>query len=175
MLGKKFMMLSFTVALTFGINGLAFGGTTTDEGPGCGLGKVAWAGSGADEKAIGPQLLMSTTNNTILPWQAFGITTGTLGCNNNGKLWAERKVSMFAHVNFENLSREMAQGHGEHLSSMATLMGIPDEHHAQFFSMTQQKYATLIEQGETSPKAMVKALNDSIETSPVLAQLSISR
>ncbi len=67
------------------------------------------------QQSIGPQLLMSTTNNTILPWQAFGITSGNFGCTNNGKLWAERKTSMFANINFDNLSQEMAQGQGEHL------------------------------------------------------------
>ncbi len=160
-----------TLALTMGLGSLTFA-ATSDEGPGCGLGKVAWTGSGVDPKAIGPQLLMSTTNNTVLPWQAFGITSRSFGCTNNGNFWAQHKVNMFANVNFDLLSQEMAQGHGEHLASLATLMGIPDSQHDAFFSMTQQQYSTLVESGNTSPVAIIKALHASISTHPVLAQVS---
>lgn len=140
--------------------GVGLAGGTSDAGPGCGLGKVAWQDSKVDTNTVGAQLLISTTNNTILPWQAFGITTGIFGCKNNGKVWAEEKANMFAAINFENLAQEMAQGGGEHLASMATLMGIPAERHVEFFAMTQEKYTTLVKAGEASPVAMVKALNE---------------
>jgi hypothetical protein len=80
---------------------------------------------------------------------------------------------MFAQLNVENLSQEMAQGGGEHLGSMATLMGIPAEHQAEFFALTQERYTSLVNAGEASPVAMVKALNDAIATHPVLAKVSI--
>jgi len=156
------------LALCFG--GTAFSGTTSDKGPGCGLGKVAWEGSNVNSQSIGPQLLMSTTNNTMLPWQAFGITSGNFGCTNNGKLWTEHKTTMFANFNFDNLAQEMAQGRGEHLASLATLMGIPEEQHEHFFAMAQQNYANLIQTGEGTPVAVIKALHDSIEIHPILAQ-----
>ncbi len=79
---------------------------------------------------------------------------------------------MFAQLNFENLSQEMAQGQGEHLASLATLMGVPTEHQAEFFAMTQEKYTTLVKAGEASPVAMIKALNDAVATHPVLAEVS---
>jgi hypothetical protein len=171
-MGKKTIIFGGAFCLAIFLTSPAFSGTTSDKGPGCGLGKVAWEGSSLDSQAIGPQLLMSTTNNTILPWQAFGITSGNFGCTNNGKLWAERKTSMFAHINFDNLSQEMAQGHGEHLTSLAILMSIPAEKHKEFFSLTQQKYATLVQNGEASPVAIIKALNDSIANHPILAKAS---
>ena len=128
-MGKNAFTILGVLCLAVSFQGTAFSGTTSDTGPGCGLGKIAWDGSGADSQAIAPQLLMSTTNNTILPWQAFGITTGNFGCTNNGKLWAEKKTSMFATVNFDNLSQEMAQGHGEHLTSLAELARQHDATH----------------------------------------------
>ena len=79
---------------------------------------------------------------------------------------------MFAQLNFENLSQEMAQGQGEHLASLATLMGVPAEHQAEFFAMTQERYTTLVKAGEASPVAMIKALNDAVATHPVLAEVS---
>ena len=171
-MGKNAFTILGVLCLAVSFQGTAFSGTTSDTGPGCGLGKIAWDGSGADSQAIAPQLLMSTTNNTILPWQAFGITTGNFCCTNNGKLWAKKKTSMFATVNFDNLSQEMAQGHGEHLTSLATLMGIPEDQHEEFFSLAQGKYATLVQNGETSPVAVIKALNDSLATNPILAKVS---
>jgi hypothetical protein len=144
-----------------------------DTGPGCGLGKLAFADF-KNQKNIAPQVLMATTNGTFGS-TTFGISTGTSGCTNDGKVWAEYKTTLFAEINFENLSQEMAQGKGEHIASLATLMGVPAAHQAEFFAMTQERYTSLVQAGETSPVAMVKALNDAIATHPVLAQVSAIR
>lgn len=85
---------------------------------------------------------------------------------------AEHKATVFAATNFENLSQEMAQGRGEHLASLATLMGVPANHQGEFFSMTQNQYTALLREGEASPVAMVKVINDAIAKHPVLAQAS---
>jgi hypothetical protein len=114
---------------------------------------------------------MATTNGTFGS-QTFGISTGTSGCTNDGKIMGEHKTTMFAELNFDALSAEMAQGQGEHLASLASLMGVPAEHQAAFFAMTQERYTSLIRAGETSPVALVKALNDAIAGHPVLAQVS---
>jgi hypothetical protein len=152
--------------------GIAVASGVSDLGPGCGLGKVAWQDSKVDTNTVGAQLLISTTNNTILPWQAFGITTGIFGCKNNGKVWAEHKANMFASINFENVAQDMAQGGGEHLASLATLMGVPDEQQPGFFAMAQDRYTTFMDAGESSSVAMVKALNEAITAHPVLAKYS---
>ena len=171
-MSKGFIVVQIAAAFLVAQAGVALASGTSDLGPGCGLGKVAWQDSKIDTNTVGAQLLISTTNNTILPWQAFGITTGIFGCKNNGKVWAEEKTRVFASINFENLSQEMAQGQGEHLASLATLMGVPSEQHAAFFAMTQERYTSLVKTGESSPVAMVKAINDAIATHPVLAQAS---
>lgn len=167
-MSKKVIMLS--VAVLFGMQaGLAMA-ANPDTGPGCGLGKLAWSDY-SHQKNIGPQVLMATTNGTF--WSTtFGISSGTSGCTNDGKVMVEQKTTMFAQLNFENLSQEMAQGQGEHLASLATLMGVPTEDHAAFFTMTQERYTSLVKTGETSPVAMVKAINDAIAKHPVLAQNS---
>jgi len=165
---KKVLLLS--VAVLLGMQaGLAMA-ANPDTGPGCGLGKLAWSDF-PHQKSIGPQVLMATTNGTF-GTTTFGISSGTSGCTSDGKVWADQKTTMFAQLNFENLSQEMAQGHGEHLASLATLMGVPAEHQAAFFAMTQERYTSLVKTGEASPIAMVKAINDAIATHPVLAQVS---
>ncbi len=142
-----------------------------DTGPGCGLGKIAWADF-KNQKNIAPQVLMVTTNGTGM--NTFAISSGTSGCTNDGQVWASERANVFAAINFENLSQEMAQGKGEHLASLATLMGVPSEQHAAFFALTQERYSDLIQAGETSSMALVKALNDAVSKSPVLAQ-AVSR
>lgn len=166
---KKVVVLA--VAVLFGMQaGLAMA-ANPDTGPGCGLGKLAW-GDYKGQKEIAPQVLMATTNGTFGS-QTFGISTGTSGCTNDGKVMGDSKTIMFAELNFENLSQEMAQGQGEHLASLATLMGVPAEHQGEFFAMTQERYTSLIKAGESSPVAMVKAINEAIAGHPVLAQVSV--
>lgn len=165
---KKVLLLSIAV-LFGGQAGLAMA-INPDTGPGCGLGKLAW-GDHKNQKNIAPQVFMATTNGTFGS-QTFGISFGTSGCTNDGKVMAEQKTTVFASLNLEALSSEMAQGQGEHLASLASLMGVPAEQHAAFFAMTQERYVSLIKAGETSPVALVKALNDAIAGHPILAQLS---
>jgi len=82
---------------------------------------------------------------------------------------------MFAEINFEDLSQEMAQGQGEHLASLATLMGVPAEHQAEFFAMTQERYRALIQSGDGSPVAIVKALSEAITHHPDLVKVATNR
>jgi hypothetical protein len=165
---KKVLILS--VAVLFGMQaGLAMA-ANPDTGPGCGLGKLAWSDY-KGQKEIAPQVLMATTNGTFGS-TTFGISTGTSGCTNDGKVMANSKTIMFAELNFDNLSQEMAQGQGEHLASLATLMGVPTEHQGTFFAMTQERYTSLVKAGEASPVAMVKALNEAVAGHAVLAKAS---
>ena len=127
MLRKLFVVLG-AVAMV-GQAGLAMA-ANPDTGPGCGLGKLAWADY-KNQKNIAPQVMMATTNGTFGSG-TFGISSGTSGCTNDGQVMAEQKTNVFANLNFDNLSQEMAQGRGEHLASLATLMGIPAEQHAAF-------------------------------------------
>ncbi len=166
MLRKLFVVLGAVVVASQA--GLAMA-ANPDTGPGCGLGKLAWADF-KNQKNIAPQVMMATTNGTFGS-NTFGISSGTSGCTNDGQVWADQKTTMFALMNFENLTQEMAQGKGEHLASLASLMGIPDEQHAAFFALTQERYTALVQAGETSSVALVKALNDAVAKNPVLAQV----
>ena len=170
---KKLILLQVVAALVCFSATTALAAPNADTGPGCGLGKLAWADYG-HQKNIFPQAMMATTNGTFGS-NTFGISFGTSGCTNDGKWMAEYKVTMFAEINFENLSQEMAQGHGEHLASLATLMGVPADQQPAFFALTQEQYTTLIQSGETAPVAMIKALNTAMAGHPALAHLSTNR
>lgn len=141
-----------------------------DKGPGCGLGKLAWSDY-KNTEAIGPQVLMATTNGTFGS-QTFGISSGTSGCSNNGMLFAQEKVNVFTAMNFENISQEMAQGQGEHLVSLATLLGVPEKDQPEFFALTHTQYETLIRSGETTPAAMLQSLHLAMEQHPTFVRVA---
>jgi hypothetical protein len=169
MLRKLFVVLGAVTVLSQA--GLAMA-ANPDTGPGCGLGKLAWADF-KNQKNIAPQVMMATTNGSFGSG-TFGISSGTSGCTNDGQVMADQRTTMFAAMNFENLSQEMAQGKGEHLASLATLMGIPAEQHTAFFALTQERYSAMVQAGETSSVALVKALNDAVGRTSVVAQ-AVSR
>ncbi|TKB82691.1 MAG: DUF3015 domain-containing protein [Nitrospira sp.] len=161
-----------TVAALFVVSqvGVVLAAPNSDTGPGCGLGKLAWA-EYKNQKNIAPQVMMATTNG-IFGSGTFGISSGTSGCTNDGQIMAEHKTNMFAAINFDNLSQEMAQGRGEHLAALASLMGVPAEKQADFFAMAQERYTALIQNGEANSVALIKALNEAMASHPVLAQVS---
>src|SRR5437879_12172027 len=101
---KKLILLQVAVALVCFSATAAALATNPDTGPGCGLGKLAWADF-KHQKNIGPQVLMATTNGTFGS-QTFGISTATSGCTNDGKVWAEQKVTMVAEIRLETDSQE---------------------------------------------------------------------
>ena len=138
-----------------------------DNGPGCGLGKLAWSDY-KRSKNIAPQVMMATTNGTFGS-QTFGISFGTSGCTNDGQVMAARKSDVFVASTFESLSADMARGQGEHLASLATMMGVPVEHQPAFFSLAQDRYRTLMERGEVSPLAVIKAIQEAATGHPLLA------
>jgi hypothetical protein len=140
-----------------------------DSGPGCGLGTMLWKDSG-HSKGILPQTLQETTNG-IFGNQSFGITSGTLGCTNDGVVKNDQKVNVFASVNLDNLSQEMAQGRGEHLSALASLIGVPADRQVDFFAMTQEKYTSLFKSETTTSNEMLVALNQELSAHPTLSQV----
>jgi hypothetical protein len=51
-----------------------------------------------------------------------------------------KKVRMFAKYNFINLQQDIAQGRGEYMTSLETLMGVPSQNHEEFALFAQANY-----------------------------------
>lgn len=170
---KQLGILCTTLLLITFQSSVGMAAGNPDQGPGCGLGKLAWQDY-KNQKQIVPQVLMATTNGTFGS-TTFGISFGTSGCTNDGVIMGEMRAHAFTEATVANLSQDIARGGGEHLASLATLLGISPDEQSAFFERAQKRYAYLMETGETSTAALIAALHDASGTEPVLAKLSATR
>ena len=72
---------------------------------------------------------------------------------------------------FESLVGDMAQGRGEHLASLATLLGVPEEAQPEFFSLVQENYTRLVGSDHTTAVTMLQALQASMAERPTLSKV----
>ena len=101
--------------------GLATSAHAVDSTGGCGLGSMAWRG----QSGIIPQSLAITTNNTFAN-NTFGITSGTSGCDPNGRITGGtgRMVLAFLEDNMEQFAMDAAAGEGETIETLAGMMNV---------------------------------------------------
>ena len=132
-----------------------------DTGPGCGLGKLAW-GDYPNQQDVGPQIAMATTNTT-LGSQTFGISSGTSGCTNDGVILSSEKARVFATLQFQDITQDLAQGGGEHLASLAQILNIPVDDRPEFFINTQKQFLRFIKQGSRPARALIETLWNTLE------------
>ena len=75
----------------------------------------------------------------------------------DGLLKPDQKVNAFVAFNFENLKQDMAKGHGEYLTSLSTLLGVPQDRQASFFAHAQSHYPFVTEH-QSSPQEVIALL-----------------
>ena len=148
------------------------------------LSAVAYAGGPSNNQDIGCgwgtylfgdkiPLILGATTNGCSGNQTFGISSETMGCTSKGG-WVrnEKKQAVFAEINLQKLSKEMAQGGGEYLGAFATLMGCQDQAAKQaFFKLTQQKYESIFTTASIDSTTMLRNLRNVMAADPVLATL----
>ena len=76
----------------------------------------------------------------------------------------------FTNLNFENLKQDMALGRGEYLASLGTLMGIPENHQGDFFTLAQRQYSALAQANEATPTEFLTALDGTLIASGILTR-----
>jgi len=140
------------------------GFAAADDDIGCGLGTQLWEG----EKGIVPKVLGATTNGTFGN-QTFGITTGTLGCSQEGVITADARLRMFAGANLDNLARDMAQGQGETLDAFARLMNVQETDKPEFFQFTKSHFGELFADSDATAGEMIASLNRLLKQDPTLS------
>ncbi len=154
---KKIVLL---LALFVGGSALAAGDA------GCGLGSIVIS---KNSKLL--QLFAITTNQTSFS-QVFGITSGTSNCSSSGIVQNEKEVQYYVEVNQEDLSREMAQGQGEKLKTLAVMTGCDSqESQDAFYSMTKSSYDKIVSNSNTSSQELVSHLKEQMKEDTDVALL----
>lgn len=131
---------------------------------GCGPGTQVWEGS----SGVAPKVLGATTNGT-LGLQTFGITFGTLGCNQGGTVTADARLRMFTGANLDRLARDMAQGGGETLDTFAYLLGVSDADRHVFFAFTKAHFVEIFSGESVTENEVLASLGDLMSRDPKLA------
>lgn len=122
---------------------------------GCGLGGMLIK---SNTKLM--QVLAATLNGTGV--QTIGITLGTSGCTAAGLVKNDKQIQYFVEVNQEELTREMAQGHGEKLSTLAALNGCASaEQINSFNSQAQASFKAIVPSAKTSSVDFVNNMKSS--------------
>ena len=81
---------------------------------------------------------------------------------------AKKQALEFTKVNYERVRTDMAVGGGEHLTSLATLLGISDSCKAEFFSLTKNRFSTLFISDQIAPEELLAELDLELSASPHL-------
>ena len=111
----------------------------------CGLGSKVFEG----QNGIAPQVLAVTTNGTFGN-QTFGITSGTLGCTQDGVVSSNWKTALFIDGNKAQLARDAASGQGETLDALAALLKIDAQDKAAFVSLAKARHAEIFASVESA-------------------------
>lgn len=146
-------MLKHSIAVLV-ISGLPMGMAVADDDIGCGLGTQIWEG----QAGLLPKVLGATTNGTSGN-QTFGITSGTLGCSQDGVITASARLAMFASANVDQLAAEVAAGEGEALDALASLYGIDVADRGAFGELAQANYASLFGGQDVTTASVIESLD----------------
>lgn len=133
----------------------------------CGWGSKLFQG----QKGIAPQVLAATTNGTSGN-QTFAVTSGTSGCTQDGMVTSNWKTALFIDGNKEKLARDMSMGGGETLDVLAKLLGVRDEHKADFYRATKDNFGTIFASESVSTDQVLAGLKQVLAANTELSNYS---
>jgi len=137
---KKFLVLAILLLVaTPALAGQARSNT------GCGLGSLIWENK--SDGSVISQSLQATTNGTFGN-QTFGITSGTLGCDQPANIIKNDRMLAFTADNMDLLARDIAAGNGETLDTLAELMEVPAVDRPVFAATLQANFDRIFVTGE---------------------------
>ena len=145
------------------------GAALADDGPGCGLGQQVFAG----QSGLAAHVLAATTNGSFTN-QLFGLSFDSLGCNGETVVTAAFQRKVFVASNFDNIARDAAQGGGDHLQSLASIMQIQDTDTQRFYQLAQVNYDKLFGGNHASDhKLWLQKLDSTLSADPALSKYSL--
>jgi hypothetical protein len=141
----------------------------TANSSGCGLGTMLFEG----QKGVGPQVLAVTTNGTSGN-QTFGISSGTLGCTQNGVVRPPTKVRVLLMSSLDSLAVDMARGDGETLQSLASLLAVQEQDKARFFVAMQDNFVRIFPSENVTADEVFASMNAVLAEDAVLSRYAVA-
>ena len=120
---------------------------------GCGLGYILFK----DQKGKLAEILAATTNATLLN-QTFGITFGTLECEDTQAVSKNEKLNRFVAENMDELAQDIARGEGMYVNTLADLMNVPEERKPEFYTKLQNNFERIFPSENVSSAHVIKAI-----------------
>jgi hypothetical protein len=139
-----------SIAAVVALSSYAMAGVNSQTG--CGLGSIIIKD---DSTAI--MLALQATTNGTSGNQTFGVTSGTSGCKKTQFVMNDR-AEEFVASNMDQLAKEIAQGYGESVDTLAELLEVSDK--ATFSAALQSNYNSIY----TSQNAKMADVLDNIST-----------
>lgn len=158
-------MKKIIATVTFALLAAPVSSVVASSGPGCGWGQMVWKG----QSGLLAHTAAATTNGTSMN-QWFGITSGTAGCSDKAVVMNDAERRTFVANNLDSLAQDIAQGGGEHLTVLASLMGVAKSDEAAFFHVAQSNYSVLFSSTETNGNQMLSALDGALVSDASLAK-----
>ncbi|MCF6319643.1 MAG: DUF3015 domain-containing protein [Proteobacteria bacterium] len=157
-LSAKSVAMFFVVS---SISSVSFAG----EGSGCGLGQTVFEG----QSGLGPNIMAATTNGTSGN-QTFGLTSGTSGCDAETVVKNDTQRDIFVAANFDSLAKEMAQGSGDHLASLATIMQLEQKDKVAFYALAQNEFGQIFSAENVDSAHVILSLDVAMSQDQSLAK-----
>lgn len=154
---KRFGVLVLAVVTVMVFTGVAFAQKTNT---GCGLGYMIFKG----KDGLVSQTCAVTTNGTFGN-QTFGITSGTSECDQYKKFYTSERLNIFVADNMDNLAKDIAQGSGEYLNTLAVLMEVPEGQRADFYSRLQGNFSQIYTSDQVTSIDVLKNIETVISPS----------
>lgn len=148
------------------ISASAFTYAAGGHGPaGCGLGTAVIL---KDANEWHEHVLAATTNGTSGN-QTFGMTSGTLGCEDaGGPLKAD--IQRYIDGNLDQLASDTARGEGDSLAALADLMNIESADRALFNQRLQANFDQLFQSENATSGDMAEVLSAIMNADKTLAK-----
>ena len=121
------------------------------ENCGCGLGTILFE----NNDGLLSQTAAATTNG-LLGNQTFGISSGTLECNQPADLYAREQLQKFVASNMDSVAKDIARGNGESLDTLAELMQVPVEKRDTFNTQLQQNFDRIFTSAQVTETEVIE-------------------
>ncbi len=107
---------------------------------------------------------------TVVTDPSGGTSATTGGSSSAVFMNRQEQIAAFTQTHLERLKQDMAAGQGEHLASLATLMGIEPSRQPDFFALTQNHFTDLFPNDRTTAPELLATLDRVMLADPRFGQ-----